>query len=270
MRKNLQAPVQTSGTISNIQKYDPSTLNENMVREYFCKDATLLEIKMFIKICQHQNLNPFLREVYLLKYGNSKASIVTGKETFLKRASKNPRYQGFTCSVDGSGNDITATCKVYVKGFIVPVEVTVHYSEYSGPSPLWKNKPKTMLRKVALVQALREAFPDELGGLYDSSEINTIKDDLPNNNVNVDRDSEKNNIVGMSDNDYIDVSTDDSIENYHSIIRSSKSMKSLQENFYSAVEFAKKSNDKGIIDSLIKTKDETKLNIIKDESNNEN
>jgi len=28
-----------------------------------------------------------------------------------------------------------------------------------------------MVRKVALVQALRESFPSDLGGMYDSSEI---------------------------------------------------------------------------------------------------
>jgi hypothetical protein len=31
--------------------------------------------------------------------------------------------------------------------------------------------PEVMIRKVALVNALREAFPGELGGLYDSSEM---------------------------------------------------------------------------------------------------
>ena len=31
--------------------------------------------------------------------------------------------------------------------------------------------PATMIRKVALVQALREAFPDRYQGLYDASEV---------------------------------------------------------------------------------------------------
>ena len=31
--------------------------------------------------------------------------------------------------------------------------------------------PATMIRKVALVQALREAFPSELSGMYDQSEM---------------------------------------------------------------------------------------------------
>ena len=44
------------------------------------------EVTMFLKLCQYQKLNPFLREVYLIKYGNQPATMVTGKETFLKRA----------------------------------------------------------------------------------------------------------------------------------------------------------------------------------------
>ena len=34
----------------------------------------------------------------------------------------------------------------------------------------WSSKPATMIRKVAQVQALREAFPDTLGGLYTADE----------------------------------------------------------------------------------------------------
>ena len=34
----------------------------------------------------------------------------------------------------------------------------------------WSGKSATMIRKVALVQALREAFPARLGGMYASEE----------------------------------------------------------------------------------------------------
>ena len=35
----------------------------------------------------------------------------------------------------------------------------------------WSKKPATMIRKVALVQALREAFPANLGGMYAAEEV---------------------------------------------------------------------------------------------------
>ncbi len=51
------------------------------------------------------------------------------------------------------------------------------YQEYVGSNSkgeinrMLKSKPKTMLRKVALMQALREAFPIALGGLYEETEL---------------------------------------------------------------------------------------------------
>ena len=50
-------------------------------------------------------------------------------------------------------------------------------SEYIGTKKTgevneqWTKRPATMIRKVALMQALREAFPDDLAGMYDSSEM---------------------------------------------------------------------------------------------------
>lgn len=49
-------------------------------------------------------------------------------------------------------------------------------TEYTGrksdgsPNGQWSGKPATMIRKVALVQALREAFPARLGALYTAEE----------------------------------------------------------------------------------------------------
>jgi hypothetical protein len=42
--------------------------------------------------------------------------------------------------------------------------------EYDTGKSSWAKMPATMIRKVALVQSLREAFPSDLGGLYDSCE----------------------------------------------------------------------------------------------------
>jgi len=48
---------------------------------------------------------------------------------------------------------------------------TVKFSEYDKRQSLWKTIPETMIKKVALTHALRLAFPNELGGVYDESEI---------------------------------------------------------------------------------------------------
>jgi hypothetical protein len=47
-------------------------------------------------------------------------------------------------------------------------------SEYNTGKSLWASKPITMLKKVAMAQAFRLAFPDELGGMpYTSDELGT-------------------------------------------------------------------------------------------------
>ncbi len=61
-----------------------------------------------------------------------------------------------------------------------PVENTVSFDEYclkgkdGKPMSNWAAKPGTMIRKVALVQALREAFPEDLQALYDAEEMGVV------------------------------------------------------------------------------------------------
>ena len=70
--------------------------------------------------------------------------------------------------------------RVYITGLAVPTYISVPFNEYAGRKSdgslngMWATKPATMIRKVALLQALREAFPEDMGGLYGAEEINTI------------------------------------------------------------------------------------------------
>jgi len=108
------------------------TLNPELVRQYLTTNdnVTPQEMGMFLRLCEMQRLNPFLREVYLVKYGNSPATFVTGKETFLKRAAHHPKYRGHQVETAGEPPEMTATARVYVDGYQVPIQCTVHYSEY--------------------------------------------------------------------------------------------------------------------------------------------
>lgn len=174
---------------SNIVKYQTLTgqevkLSPDIVKKYLVSGegkVTEQELMMFMALCKYQNLNPFLREAYLIKYGTEKATMVVGKETFLKRAVKNPKYRGHETSISADGKK--ATAKVYVEGYVVPICCEVNYEEYVGKKKdgtinrMWKEKGRTMLKKVALVQALREAFPEDFGGMYSPEEINIVQMD---------------------------------------------------------------------------------------------
>jgi hypothetical protein len=73
--------------------------------------------------------------------------------------------------------------EVFRKDWQHPVEISVSYQEYEGKTKngettrQWARMPATMIRKVALVQALREAFPDHFQGMYDAAEMNAQGND---------------------------------------------------------------------------------------------
>lgn len=167
------------------------------VKRVLCdnQNVTDAEMKMFVSLCKAQRLNPFIKEAHLIKYGNKPATIVTGKDVFTKRAARNPKFRGFEAGVtvidkDGRierragsmvGNSterlIGGWCSVHLEGYEVPMFDEVSFEEYAGRksdgslNSQWKSKPGTMIRKVAIVHALREAFPEDLQGLYDASEM---------------------------------------------------------------------------------------------------
>ena len=181
----------------------PVELTTDVVKKFICPTATDQEIYFFLQLCKAQQLNPFLREVYLIKYGNSPATIVTGKETFTKRASRIESYAGFKAGliilgegaepvyregsfyIRGKEHIAGGWAEVYRVGLSVPVRAEVSFEEYvqrktdGSPNRFWAEKPATMIRKVAIVQALREAFPDEFGGLYSPEEMAVHVDKLP-------------------------------------------------------------------------------------------
>jgi phage recombination protein Bet len=169
-------------------------LSPSIIRQYLVAgngNVTDQEAMMFIKLCQFQGLNPFLREAYLVKYSdNSPATMITGKETFVKRAVRNPIYKGHRVGISDDGK--TAWAEVYKKGFEFPIRVEVDFEEYVGlkdgkPNRMWASKPKTMLKKVALCQALRESFPEDYKGMYSPEEISEVEiDKLPDDEVIID------------------------------------------------------------------------------------
>ena len=173
---------------ATIRDVQVAELTLDDIRGYICKDATDQEAFMFLKLCQARNLNPFTNEAYLVKYG-SKATMIVGKEAFMRKAELHPQYKGFKAGVivdDGEGSLIYREgsfvrkgeellggwAEVFRKDRDHPVRAEVALKDYErNDSPSWKNHKATMIRKVPLVQAMREAFPSDLAGCYDSSEF---------------------------------------------------------------------------------------------------
>jgi len=180
-------PVQNKNIVTTP---NPDLTSEN-IREYLCPTATDQEIFMFLQLCEHRNLNPFIKEAYLIKYGDSPATLVVGKDAFTKKAEDNPMFDGFKAGVILQTDNgiarrqgtfalveekiVGGWAEVHRKDCNVPFMTEVSMSEYNTNKSSWNKIPGTMIRKVALVQALREAFPSDLGGCYDSAEMDQAR-----------------------------------------------------------------------------------------------
>ena len=178
-------------------------LTPKIVQDYIVgsnAQITMPEFKMFTELCKVRGLNPFLREAYCIKYSNSTpATIVVGKDAILKRAVLNPKYNGMKSGIyviNDNGEEIKRTgtfklpnetlvggwAEVFRKDWEYSIESSVSLEESiqkkgnGEPNSNWQKQPATMIEKVAKVRALREAFVEDLGGMYEAEEMNV---DLP-------------------------------------------------------------------------------------------
>lgn len=156
------------------------------VRNHFCPDATNAEVELFLRVAKMNNLNPFKRELHLVKYGNHPAAVVTGYEAYLKRGLKTKDFRGYWVDTEGSAEkgDLTAKITIHRDGWEFPFTHTVKYSEYAQKvydkqkrqwrvTKFWANMPETMIKKVAISQGFRLCFPDEFDGWpYAKEEMN--------------------------------------------------------------------------------------------------
>jgi len=151
-------------------------LTTDDVIKYISTDESVTEKEVFtfLNMCKYLKLNPFLKEIYLIKYKDSPATFVISYQTLLKRAEENKNFNGYETEVKGEIPNMTARATVYRKDRSYPVKITVNYSEAVKtimdrqtkelrPTNMWKNMPEWMLRKVALARALKEAFPSAVG-----------------------------------------------------------------------------------------------------------
>ncbi len=146
------------------------------------------EAMMFISLCKYQHLNPFLNEAYLIKYGSSQAQIIVSKEAFMKRAEQNLHFKGMKAGcIVLRNNEIVNTNGAFVLptdqlvgGWAevlrddrdTPIHIEIGFKEFSKGQSTWKSMPANMIRKTAIVNALREAFPNDLGAMYTEEDKN--------------------------------------------------------------------------------------------------
>ncbi|VVC75950.1 hypothetical protein AQUSIP_12510 [Aquicella siphonis] len=171
---------------------DPEQLKT--IRSIYAKDATDLEFKTFVELGIATGLNPFLREIWLVKYDkNSAAQIFIGRDGYRKSISTKEYYRGHhadavysnddfcfdltkgevrhTYNLKDRGKLLGAYSIVHMANVPRPFYVFVELHEYDLGHSLWKTKKATMIKKVAECQAIRMADSCTFGGTYSEDEM---------------------------------------------------------------------------------------------------
>lgn len=158
-----------------------------LLKATVCKGASDDEFKLFLMVCERTGLDPFARQIYSIPRGEGRTiqTSIDGFRLIAERTGKYSPGREPTYQYDDEDRLVSATS--YIKkqtpdGTWHEVSATAHYEEFaqmypnrqtgkSEPSKFWKQMPHVMLAKCAEAQALRRAFPSEMGGVYIKEEM---------------------------------------------------------------------------------------------------
>lgn len=161
------------------------------IRKIFAPTLTEIEFQVFVGLGKATNLNPFTRELWAVKYANNQAQIFIGRDGYRKAAQSYPDYDFHQADavyendefeinngevkhkykLKDRGRLVGAYCITKRKSSSRPMYVFVDLTEYDKKQSVWKEKPATMIKKVAEAQCLRACFQDLLGGTYGEEEM---------------------------------------------------------------------------------------------------
>jgi phage recombination protein Bet len=182
MRKS-QLPDETGGQPVPLaeQKIQKETVIEYLKAFNYAHSLSESEKNQFIQTAIACNLDPFKREIYITCYGEGeyrKVSILTGYQAYLKRAERTGKLDGWNVSIIGEKEAMKAVVEIFRKDWSHSFTHEVFWTEAAqkkkdgGLTSFWLKQPRFQLKKVAIAQGFRLAFPDELGGLpFDSAEV---------------------------------------------------------------------------------------------------
>lgn len=183
--------------MNEIQKNQVHTIDVEKLKTYLnamgmANNLSNGEFQQFVEIAQGFGLNPFKREIYANKYGNN-FSVIVGFETYIKRAERTGKLSGWHVTTEGQvdksqpiNSTLRAQITIHRRDFEHPFTHEVWFSEYFGTTKdgglnkFWREKPITMIKKVAMAQGFRLCFSDELGGMpYTAEELSTMEQPAP-------------------------------------------------------------------------------------------
>lgn len=179
-------------TIGHLKEQAWNAQDIEVIKETLCPGIDDANLKLFAHQCARLGLDPFSRQIYVIKRAGyedgqkvDKFTIQTGIDGFRLIADRTGNYRPGEISFAGTvrigdksyPETATATIYKYVRGEWFPVSATAYFVEYvqrkrdGTPTQMWDSKPRTMLGKCAETLAIRKGFPAELSGVYSAEEM---------------------------------------------------------------------------------------------------
>jgi len=159
---------------NEITKKEPfAGLTKEHIQEYYAPGATDQEFYQFVEIAKRYNLDPVKREIFFVKrrYKDAddkwqeKGDTVIGYMLYLRTADATGKLDGWSLAFDDDKNPSLVTITVHRKDMSHAIEWTVYRDEVDKRQSTWRSMPRFMLRKVAMAQGFRFAFPNEMGDM---------------------------------------------------------------------------------------------------------
>ncbi|CAB4122673.1 bet_lambda, phage recombination protein Bet [uncultured Caudovirales phage] len=190
------------GNIATLKPAQPLSVmtDEDMVRVLGASlypNASHASILMVLGYCKAAGLDPMLKPVHIVPMWDNKAKhmrdvVMPGIAHYRIQASRSGQYVGksepdFGPDVSENLGGVTFTypkwCKVAVRraigGVVAEFVVTEYWRENyataskdsAAPNAMWRKRPYAQLAKCAEAQALRQAFPELIGGQNAAEEM---------------------------------------------------------------------------------------------------
>lgn len=182
---------------------DSEKLNE--IRKLFAPKLTEMEFHYFVGLGKASGLNPFLKEIWSVKYDErSPAQVFIGRDGYRKAAQAHNEYDYHQCDAvyendvfEVQDGIVKHSYKLTQRGALIgayciakrhkssrPMYVFVELKEYTTGKSVWGSKPATMIKKVAESQCLRACFQDLFGGTYGEEEMQPQMDNRSERVIN--------------------------------------------------------------------------------------
>ena len=155
-------------------------------------DASPAEMAVFYHVTQQTGLDPFARQIYMIKYGG-KPTIqvgIDGARLVARRAcdaAKEPLSISAPewCGPDGVWRDAwlspepPAAARCTVTRGLGEFGAVALMAEYNNNNSMWRSRPAGQLAKCAEALALRKACPQDLAGVHVDAEMDRAANEQP-------------------------------------------------------------------------------------------